>query len=398
MHIEDKIAAMEKQKGNNHPLPAMRALLDEHLPAHKNLEKIQVAGTNGKGSTTLWMAKILAKSGFRVGVFTSPHLQKHFERICINENPIEPADWERIYDRWRSLFKKERFTMFEMDLWMALDYFLEQDVDVAIMECGLGGRKDATTALDYKATLITSIGMDHMEYLGNTKAAIAREKAGIFKPGIPAFTAENDQGILRILAQQARMKGTNLYHTRLQAGRKEYTLFIEFGSRYLRYDLLRLPQYQLPNLALAIQTLKALEYPMDYEDVQAVIDAFVWPGRYHQISAEPYILVDGAHNLQGVENLVDSLGVFNGEIFFSCLADKQARAMIAKLKSLDCPLYLVRFQAERAANLKQLAKQEGLPVIEFKDMMKNLKTRNKAALVCGSLYFAADVLKDWEKR
>ena len=154
--------------------------LDEYLPEHKSLKKIQVAGTNGKGSTCKWLSMFLQSEDYKTGMFTSPHLISHTERIQIDSKDISLEDWERIYDTWDTFFEEKQLTMFEMDLWMALVYFIEQNVDVAIIEVGLGGRLDATTSLDYMATLITNVGLDHQEFLGDTLEQIAYEKSGIF--------------------------------------------------------------------------------------------------------------------------------------------------------------------------------------------------------------------------
>jgi dihydrofolate synthase/folylpolyglutamate synthase len=397
MKLEEKITKMESCRGANRPLELYRQLLDKYLPAHVNLDKIQVAGTNGKGSTVQWMSRLLQKNGFKVGVFTSPHLISHFERIRTNDEMIPASDWERIYDRWSKLFEEEKFTMFEMDLWMAVDYFIEQDVDMAIMEAGLGGRKDATTSLDYKATLVTSIGLDHMEYLGNTKEEIAAEKGGIFKENTLAITAESDRRCLSVLSSMARRNKTELHTISMQVRQSEYTYYIPYKSHYLKFDLLRLPKYQLKNFVLALQTLQALEISLDYFDVQDVLDEFLWPGRFHAICADPYILVDGAHNGQGIDALVDSLGVFNGDIFFSALKEKETQAMIESLRRLNCPITLVSFESNRLADLDSLSKKYNLNCIDMDTLLENLNTRDRSALVCGSLYFTAEVLKGFKR-
>lgn len=141
-----------------------RSWLNEAMPEHKQLKKIQVGGTNGKGSTVAWMNQLLTKSGYKVGAFTSPHLVTHFERIRIGNTYISAADWQRIYDQYADFFEAKAFTMFEIDLWMAIAYFLEQKVDIALIEVGLGGRMDATTALDYQLLLITNVGLEHTEF------------------------------------------------------------------------------------------------------------------------------------------------------------------------------------------------------------------------------------------
>ena len=173
MNVQDKINKMKNCRGKNHDLLEFRQWLTDAMPNHTALKKIQVAGTNGKGSTSIWLRDLLMKKGYRVGVFTSPHLIHHTERIRVNDACISLDDWERIYDQYEGLFSLHKMTMFEMDLWMSLAYFIEQKVDYCIIEAGMGGRLDATTALDYQACLITNVGLDHTEYLGNTFEQIA---------------------------------------------------------------------------------------------------------------------------------------------------------------------------------------------------------------------------------
>ncbi|WP_300971492.1 Mur ligase family protein, partial [Faecalibaculum rodentium] len=185
MTLSEKIAALESRTGINRPVKQLRSLMQQYIPETLKIPAIQVAGTNGKGSTVTWMSLLADRPV--IGTFTSPHMFSHFERMTINNQPIPADQWEAIYDRWLPLFEEQDFTMFEADLWMAMVWFAEKDVDLMLMETGLGGERDATTALDYLATGITNIGRDHMQYLGSTLEEIAKAKAGIFKPGIPAL-------------------------------------------------------------------------------------------------------------------------------------------------------------------------------------------------------------------
>lgn len=398
MNLEAKIKEMESCRGKNRPLKNFRKLLDDNLPQHKNLKKIQIAGTNGKGSTSLWLEKLLSEDGLKVGVFTSPHLYSHMERIRIGDELIDEKDWEKIYDRWRPLFTSKKFTMFEMDLWMALDYFIHQNTDMAILEAGMGGRLDATTALDYEATLVTSIGLDHMEYLGDTKEKIAAEKGAIAKPGVPFITAEPERNIVWALRSQARKNHAPFVWAGLEGTETEPVIQIRHHSDTLYFDTLKLPRYQLGNLALALKTLEVLEYPLLTQDVQKVIDEFLWPGRYQAISGDPYILVDGAHNLQGIEALIQSVKVFNGNIYFSALKEKETDKMIQALQKLNCPITLVNFECYRLADLESLHEKYSLPIVEMDAFIKELKNTKTSSLVCGSLYFTGEVLKRWNTK
>ncbi len=284
MTLSEKIAALESRTGINRPVKQLRSLMQQYIPETLKIPAIQVAGTNGKGSTVTWMSLLADRPVigtftsphmFRqqyipetlkipaiqvagtngkgstvtwmslladrpvIGTFTSPHMFSHFERMAVNHQPIPADKWEAIYDRWLPLFEEQDFTMFEADLWMAMIWFAENHVDLMLMEAGLGGERDATTALDYLATGITNIGRDHMQYLGSTLEEIAKAKAGIFKPGIPALTAEQDPALFEILSREAAQAGT---------------LLTKVPALSLPKDF---PKYQEANLGLAAGLLTA---------------------------------------------------------------------------------------------------------------------------------------------
>ncbi len=376
MNVEEKISKMENCRGKNHDLKQFRRWIDESLPEHKNLKKIQVAGTNGKGSTSIWIRDLLMKQGYKVGVFTSPHLISHTERIRINEQCISLKEWEKIYDQYCDLFDTYSMTMFEMDLWMSVAYFIDQKVDYCIIEAGMGGRLDATTSLDYLVTLITNIGLDHTEYLGDTLEKIAYEKAGIFKTGVPALTTESNLGCRNVLKQVANEVGCPLSCIDVQEGMFQ----------------MKPPYYQLSNLTLALETLKILDIQYTHEQIQSVIDHFVWDGRFMVLRKDPLILLDGAHNPHGINALVESLKDFKGKIYFSVLKEKDATHMIELLKKVSTDITLVEISSYRLYPLKEL----GYPIITIPQLMEELKTTTSSSLLCGSIYFVGEVLQNMQ--
>lgn len=375
MNVEEKIKKMENCRGKNHDLKEFRQWIDLCLPEHKDLKKIQVAGTNGKGSTSIWLRDLLMKKGYRVGVFTSPHLVSHTERIRINEQCIPLKEWERIYDTYSNLFDAHTMTMFEMDLWMAIAYFIEQKVDYCIIEAGMGGRLDATTSLDYLVTIITNIGLDHTEYLGDTLEKIAYEKAGIFKTGVPALTTETNLGCRNVLKQVADEVGSPIS-------------FVEVKKE--NPFQMKPPYYQISNLALALETLKTLGLTYTNVEIQSVIDHFVWDGRFMIIRKDPLVLLDGAHNPHGIKALVQSLPDFKGKIYFSVLKEKDAQHMIELLKTISTDITLVEISSYRLYPLKQL----GYPIITIPQLMEELKTTTSPSLLCGSIYFVGEILEN----
>lgn len=387
MNLEEKIKYIETKKGINHDLMEFRSWLNEAMPEHKQLKKIQVGGTNGKGSTVAWMNQLLTKSGYKVGAFTSPHLVTHFERIRIGNTYISAADWQRIYDQYADFFEAKAFTMFEIDLWMAIAYFLEQKVDIALIEVGLGGRMDATTALDYQLLLITNVGLEHTEFLGDTIEQITFEKSGIFKPGVIALTTETKPNAQKVMEQVAGYMQTMLGFVSMPY--KEVYGNIEFVWLDHTYTM-HPPKYQLSNLALALEGLHQLGYSFEPELVQDVLDHFAWEGRFVCLRKEPLILLDGAHNLEGIQALAQSIPTWSGDIFFSVLKDKRAKEMLEVLSQYNCPIYLVHMDSSRAYDLDTL----GYPVLSQAEMLERLKAKKQAALLCGSLYFVGDFLKE----
>lgn len=387
MNVEDKIKKMENKRGKNNDLVLFREWLDKYLPEHKNLKKIQVAGTNGKGSTCKWLSMFLHSEDYKTGMFTSPHLVSHVERIQIDSKNISLEDWERIYDAWDAFFEEKQLTMFEIDLWMALVYFIEQNVDIAIIEVGLGGRLDATTSLDYMATLITNIGLDHQEFLGDTLEQIAYEKSGIFKSNAVALTTEKNPNCQKVMELVADYLNVMLGFVSLSDITKteEGYKIVYNGMEYFA----KIPEYQIDNMILALETLSVLGYSISSKHIQKTLDDFSWLGRFSVLRKEPYVLIDGAHNVPGIKALVNALHTFDGKIYFSVLKEKDASDMIEELKKLTNDIVLVRFDTDRLYPLEHL----GLPIIEFKELEKILKNTKENILLCGSLYFVGDVLK-----
>lgn len=383
MRVLEKIEKMENKRGRNHDLSIFRSWLDDKCPEHKKLKNIQIAGTNGKGSTSQWLMMFLKENGKRVGVFTSPHLICHTERIRINEDDISLEDWERIYDAYSDFFEEKEMTMFEIDLWMAVVYFIEQEVDYCIFEVGMGGQRDATTSLEYIVSAITNIGLDHQEFLGNTVEEIAETKAGIFKKGVPALTTETHPGCIQRMKDKAQKVGTTLETVVGESVFEDALYFVWKGEKYPFSQA----KYQVNNLYLALKILETIHEPI--QNLENILSSFLWKGRCMLLQDNPKRIVDGAHNPHGIEALVSSLSEFRGKIFFSVLKEKDAKYMLELLETLHSPITLVRFDSYRLYPLEEL----GYPVIDMQEMFAQLEKEPEDCLLCGSLYFVGDVLK-----
>lgn len=377
---------MESCKGNNHSQTQLKTWFLQDFETLDLPRSVHVAGTNGKGSVIAWLEALLQAKGFSTGAFISPHLISHNERIRLNGTPIGLSDWEQIYDEFEERFAKRKMTMFEMDLWMAAAAFKQAKPDWILMETGLGGSRDATTILNYPLGIITHIGLDHMAFLGNTKAEIAKAKAGIIFPDMQMITAETNPECLAVFEARAKAQNACL----ISIGEEEIDVSAFWNPL--------LPPFQKDNFLCALMALKQYGLRFTPDELAAAVSRFHWAARFDLLRNDPLLILDGAHNLDGIEALSTSLQALDqpiDTIYFSVLADKQALEMIRLLQNVCPHVVLVEFESERLADLKELASQAGLSLISFDQMIKTLKTTRENCVVCGSLYFAGDMLKSW---
>jgi len=349
------------------------------------LRFIHVAGTNGKGSTCAMLESIYRAAGLRVGLFTSPHLVSFRERLQVNRQLISEADVVRFVDGLRPLLKQfpeeHHPTFFEVVTVMALRYFAEQQCDLVIWETGLGGRLDATNIVTPLASVITNIGLDHQQWLGDTLEKIAVEKAGIIKPGVPALTATDEPEALRVIERIATERAASL----TVVGRS-------LASRITHHAPLP-GEHQHLNATLAVTTIETLQHqiPVRGDTIRRGLETVHWPGRL-QLVTRPNgqrVLLDGAHNVAGAEVLRAALiGAPNSDstrwsssfslspntlkrelqppqragsetgapitLILGILADKDCRVMCEILAPLAARIRLVPVGSERTAKPQEL--------------------------------------------
>ncbi|MGD9506137.1 MAG: folylpolyglutamate synthase/dihydrofolate synthase family protein [Syntrophobacteraceae bacterium] len=380
---------------------------------HERLRCIHIGGTNGKGSTAAMLSSILKEHGFRVGLYTSPHLVRFTERFRIND---EEASEERILDictRIRSVLdEREAPTFFEMVTAMAFLYFAEEKVDWAIIEVGMGGRLDATNIIHPEVSIITNISFDHQEYLGNTLAAIAREKAGIIKPGVPLVTA----------ARQPVVQGV-FKATCLRCKSQLHRLGTDFrirrdGEDSFRYQGLRhawsgvhprlTGAHQFSNAALALASLEILEkkglLTLDFDAIQEGLLKVRWPARFETLQKEPLIVLDGAHNPQGAETLRETLKTSFASrkihLVIGIMHDKDIRGIFRRLLPIAETVIFTQPRYARAADVETLrrlarpyiTKQYVIPdPASAIEQAKLLCGPDDVVCITGSLYFAGEV-------
>ena len=389
---------------------------------HLKLKVIHIGGTNGKGSTIAFLKKMLEKLGLRVGVFSSPYLIHYTDQISINGESIPEARLEALMADYRSLLEGEEVvnlqgtTEFEIITALAYDYFASEQVDVAVMEVGMGGLLDSTNVCQPILTGITTIGLDHIALLGDTLEAIAEQKAGIIKQGIPLVTGRIVPEALAVIDSIAEAKNAIRirfgidYQVRHQKSVVTGEVFDYTSSlRQGRFQTGLLGLHQIENAGMAIALLDTfcqendLELPANTLVAQA-LEKTRWPGRLEVVSREPLMILDGAHNPHAIKALVATLqerfADYRKEILFTCIKTKALEDMLDLLGAMpDTELTLTHFDDSRATDesvLKEAAKSRNLSYQGWQDFLEQKLTDKKeekqtVRIVTGSLYFLSQV-------
>ena len=325
-------------------LERTEALLAELGSPQRRLNAIHVAGTNGKGSVVATCEALLRARGCRVGRYTSPHLIDFRERISVDGKPISEEEVLEFLQRWIPFAEKTGATFFEVTTALAFDWLLKQNVDVAVIETGLGGRLDSTNVLRPLAAIVTSIGLDHTDLLGRTLEAIAREKAGIFKPGIPAVIGEPAPIIRDLLTEDARQTGADpilvldtvyaVDDIRVSGEGTSFVLGSEVESSRITTGLIG--RHQARNAAIAIATLRELgsDYLPPTPEITAALSKVFLPGRFQRVGKFTF---DVAHNPAGARAVAETLDDIDAPrprtALLAVLSDKDWRGFISELSS-----------------------------------------------------------------
>jgi len=363
------------------------------------LRFIHVAGTNGKGSTCAMLESIYRAAGLRVGLFTSPHLVSFRERIQVNRQLVSENEVVRLVEEFQPLLKQfpadHHPTFFEVVTVMALKFFAEQKCDLVIWETGLGGRLDATNIVTPLASVITNIAFDHQQWLGDTLAKIAAEKAGIIKSGVPIITATDEPEALKVIEGVARQKNATLEIVKVNR-----------LARTLAPPLLG--EHQKLNAALALATVEILKnkIPANEKNSRAGLQSVDWPGRLQWVTLPNgrHILLDGAHNVAGAKALCEALGkIFPATkptLILGVLQDKDWPQICEALAPLASRIFTVPVSSERSANPNQLAAacHAANPPAEISvcDSLRGALEKipdNDPVVITGSLYLVGEALE-----
>lgn len=402
-------------------LSRMEWMMDKLGSPHTKMKTVHIGGTNGKGSTVTFLRSILEAAGYSVGTFTSPYIEQFNERISVNGKPIPDDELLEITNIIRPLadeLEKTELggpTEFEVITAMSFYYFANvKQVDIVLYEVGLGGRFDSTNIIYPLASVITNIGLDHTNILGHTYEEIAFEKAGIIKQGVPVFTAAKQLEALNVIKEQAENKQALLFrlnqefsisaHHSLEKG-EVFSIHSDFQS-LVALETSMIGKHQTENAALAVMTAQYLNengsFLITEDAIRKGLKTAYWPGRLEIISEKPLIIIDGAHNDEGISALVQELGSrFANKsihIVFAALKDKKLDQMIKQLDQVADKITFVSFDFPRAAVAEKLLKishsQQKLAVDDWKTyIMEEIQAvePNRLLLITGSLYFISEV-------
>lgn len=397
LKIDDAIKQIEQRRNRNHGLDPLRTFFNKIDNPHFKVPVIHVAGTNGKGSTVNYIRSILQAQGLKVGTFTSPYLICHQDRIRINDQNIDDVSFLKFTNEYFDSFLDYDLGMFEIDMVIGALYFQQEAVDIAIYEVGLGGRLDTTNLLMPICCAISNIGMDHMELLGDTFLKIASEKAGIIKCGIPIVTAEKKDECLTLFESVCMDKQAPFYKIK-QPQSIEIVDNIHFDYGRLKNLILNTKAYyQIDNACLAIEVIEILRNACGYHIVDSSIrdglEKAIWRGRFEVMGSDPTIIIDGAHNPQGVEALVESMKSYQDiHIIFSVMKDKSYDEMIDCLLTLSDDITVCDFQSDRCIDASLLASHRHLKLDHnYIHAIEEGKRKGGTLLITGSLLFISFV-------
>lgn len=403
--------------GSNYGLERTERLLELLGNPHKKIKLIHIAGTNGKGSTSAILGRILIEHGYKVGYFNSPHLEDIEETICINEENIKEEDFISLINEIKPYVEKvveEGFnhpTEFEVLTCIMFLYLYRNSVDFGVIEVGLGGRLDSTNVLTPILSIITSISLDHTNILGDTIEEITNEKVGIIKDNIPVITCNQKEEALKVIVNKAINTKSELIIANLNNykfigvnnNKISQRISVKLKDKDEELNLSLLGKHQIINLSLAIEGIKELEnlkyINLDIDKIKSAVEKVKWKGRLEVLSKNPYIVLDGAHNTSGVEFLKSNLSEYfiysKLYLILGVLADKEVEKMVKVLAPLASEIYTLTansVRAEGAEELKNIVKKYNDNCIAFNDYLdainyaKSKAKEDDLILASGSLY------------
>jgi len=404
-------------------LDRMEKLLSLVGNPHKKIHTVHIAGTKGKGSTATMLAKMLEANGYTVGLYTSPHVVHLHERIAVNSKMISEQEMlgllNRIYTPVERLSKTDPPTFFEIMTALAFMHFVDKRVDIAVIETGLGGRLDSTNVIQPKVVGITSLSIDHQQQLGSTIDSIAREKAGVFKPGVPVVTVEQDPAAMRVLKSVASsvkaplsITGVDIdFSCRFETSREHgpHTR-ICLTTPTSKFEHLRVPlhgRHQAINCGLALAMLDKLKvsgFQIDNGKATEGLHKVRLAGRMEMICDDPRIMIDGAHNAASIRALIHAIGQSipydSMVVIFGCNSDKDIEGMLRELQYGADKVIFTRSNSAKATSPQELADkyteicgkmcQTAISLGEALRLARSAITKEDLICITGSFYLIGE--------
>lgn len=413
-HIEAGIAWIEsiRRFGDKLDLSRMELACDILGHPERDLPVIHIAGTNGKGSTVTFLKHILLEQGYHVGTFTSPYIVRFNERITYDYNDISDVELLHYINQIYQLHEQvksehqEIITFFELITLISFLYFRDVDVDYVLYEVGLGGRLDATNVVQPMMTAITSISYDHMGVLGDTLESIAWNKLGIVKPGIPMVTTVNDDNLMPVFEQITTKQGSPLIViTKDDITDIQYRKETSFIYKDEPYKIAMTGTHQVYNASLAIEILSQMEQRdlvcIESNNLKQGLLSAYWPGRMERFGN---ILLDGAHNIGGVEALKESIHAYYTDysikVLYTSMADKEYFDIIQVLETFASEMHFTSFDYPRCESAENLYEVSTHPHkflhLDAKQALQELRPKKdkELLLITGSLYFISYMRKE----
>ena len=399
-------------------LERMEAVLSEMNNPNLELRGIHIAGTNGKGSTAAICESLSLSAGLKTGLNTSPHLVDYRERIRINRHDISFSELLKIYKKWENIFEKYEASFFEITTAMAFYYFRSKKVDTAIFEVGLGGRLDGTNPFKSTVSVITSISLDHPKSLGDSEEKIAFEKAGIIKNKTPVILGKMKNSPKKVIEEIAGQKRAPIF----EYG-KDFTVsnisvstagtIFDYQSKRRKLKNVRtnlIGEHQAFNASVAITAfdifLEKMKIKISETKIREALQNVYWPGRMQILSTNPLLMIDGAHNEEGIAALAGNLKKLfpDKKIFFvlAILRDKRLKKIFDLICPIASKIFITKNRSQRAAEIDEqvnFVKKHGVPFETSENVLKAVgKALNEVSaedviVVTGSLYTISEILK-----
>lgn len=400
-------------------LDRIREFLRELGSPQNNFPSVLIAGTSGKSSSCKMIESVLTSGGYRVGLFTKPHLQSYRERVAIGDDPISPSELTHLVERMVPVAEKIGQTSlgyptyFEMGVALAFQYFALKKVDLAVVEVGMGGRLDATNILTPILCGITEIGLDHERHLGSTISQIAWEKAGIIKPGVPVVLSPQKAEALAVIEKKAQEQGAPILKSNGRGeGPFQFSLkgqSFSLQGRDRQFQDLFIPllgEHQIRNAAFALTALEALKdlgFNWKEEDLRRAFRELKWPGRLEVLAQSPLLAIDGAHNPdkgQALAQAVKEYFSFNRLIMVLGFSrDKNFLGFLEKFQPLNPLVIATAYKSGRALEPEEIKRaclnlnmkcETASNVKEAVEKAKGLAKEGDLILVSGSIYIAGE--------